>query len=48
LGTFVQKEQTEDLKVTEKVDFDSLYSFLSKYFIETFLNSKDTEMKQTS
>jgi hypothetical protein len=48
LGTFVQKEQTEDLKVTEKVDFDSLYSFLSKYFIETFLNSKDAEMKETT
>lgn len=36
LGTFVRKEQTTDLKITEKTDFNLLYDFLAKYFLATF------------
>jgi hypothetical protein len=43
LGTFVRKEQTSDGAVTEKIDFDSLYKFLSGYFLENF--AKPQNMK---
>ncbi|WXG42652.1 MAG: hypothetical protein WED04_00850 [Promethearchaeati archaeon SRVP18_Atabeyarchaeia-1] len=35
LGTFVQKQQTDDLEIIEKIDLSSLYNFLSDYLLET-------------
>jgi hypothetical protein len=37
LGSCVHKEQTEGSKVMEEIDFESLYSLLSDYFMENFL-----------
>jgi hypothetical protein len=45
LSTFVRKEQTEDLEVKETVDLDAIYGFLTKYFLETFMRSQNSEAK---
>nr|MDO8132886.1 hypothetical protein [Candidatus Njordarchaeum guaymaensis] len=39
LGSCGHKEQADESKAIEKVDFDSLYRLLSDYFIENFLKS---------
>lgn len=39
LGSCVHKEQADDSKAIEEIDLDSLYKFLSDYFMENFLKS---------
>jgi hypothetical protein len=45
LSAFVRKEQTEDLEAKEVIDLDAIYSFLSNYFIKTFIHPENSEPK---